>query len=271
MLSLEFALNWVIILWKSGPAKPEGDKMGQKPVTLKITGFVAEITLNRPESGNTIDSETAAGLKDLCSQLRADDQVRVVIISGAGQGAFCLGGEPGLSPSAAAYVAQLEVPTLAAVNGDALGQGLELALVCDLRICSKKARLALDQVAAGEIPFDGGTQRLARLVGRAKALEMILTGEYIDTAEAYRIGLVNRVVAHQEIEREARALAQALAQKGPVALRLVKEAVWRGLDLILDQGLFLEADLYSLLQTTRDRMEGIRAFQEKRTPEFEGR
>jgi len=173
--------------------------------------------------------------------------------------------------SIASVVGAFPLPTIAAINGDAFGQWLELALACDIRISAEDARFSMPQVTYGEIPWDGGTQRLARLVGRGKALEMILTGEVIDALEAYRVGLVNRVVPRKALMKEAIALASEMADKGPIALRFAKEAVCKGMDLTLEQGLRLEADLYFLLHTTQDRTEGIRAFIEKRPPKFEGR
>ena len=160
---------------------------------------------------------------------------------------------------------------IAAINGDALGQGLELALSCDIRLASNEARFSLPQVAKGLIPGDGGTQRLSRIVGKGKALELILTAGVIDAGEALAIGLVNKVMAQEELTAGAEAMAKTMAAKGPIALRYAKEAVNKGLDLTLEQGLCLEADLYFLLHTTDDRTEGIRAFLEKRPPQFKGR
>jgi len=151
-----------------------------------------------------------------------------------------------------------------------LGQGLELALSCDIRLASNKAKFSLPQVAEGLIPMDGGTQRLPRIVGKGKALELILTAEIISADEALAIGLVNKVVAKEELAAEAEAMAKAMTTKGPIALKYAKEAVNKGLDLTLEQGLRLEADLYLLLHTTDDRTEGIRAFLEKRPPQFKG-
>ncbi len=228
---------------------------------------VATITLNRPDADNAIDRQLADDVADACRDIRADDDVRVVIVTGAGD-AFSTGsGAAGV----AASVASLEQPVIAAVNGDALGQGLELALACDIRLASSRARFGLPEVASGAIPGDGGTQRLPRIVGRGKALEMLLTAEPITAEEALEIGLVSKLVAPKELAVEARKLADSLAEKGPQALRYAKEAVAKGLDLTLDQGLRLEADLYFLLQTTEDRVEGITAFREKRPPRFSGR
>jgi enoyl-CoA hydratase/carnithine racemase len=167
--------------------------------------------------------------------------------------------------------AALTKPVIAAINGDAIGLGLELALVCDLRIAMTKARFGLPQVAEGLIPFCGGTQRLPRIVGQAKALELVLLGELIDAAEAYRIGLVTEIVSESTFATRVDEIVEDLLGKGPIALRLGKEAVLKALDLTLDQGIRLEEDLYALLQTTQDRAEGVRAFLSKKKPTFTGR
>ena len=236
---------------------------------------IAHITLNRPEVNNIINHQLARELEGVCRQVNQDDNIYVVIITGAGDRAFCSGSElePGeLSGlySGAKAIAGIEQPVIAAINGDALGQGLELALSCDIRLASSKARFGFPQVAQGLIPMDGGTQRLPRIVGKGKALELILAAETISAEEALEIGLVNKVVAGENLVSEAEAVAQAIANKGPIAIRYVKEAVNKGLDLTLEQGLRLEADLYLLLHTTADRTEGIKAFLEKRPPQFKG-
>jgi enoyl-CoA hydratase/carnithine racemase len=170
----------------------------------------------------------------------------------------------------AASVASLEKPVIAAINGDALGEGLELALACDVRIAVPHAHFGLPEITAGLIPSDGGTQRLPRIVGKGKALEMILTGEIIDSAEALEYGLITKIVAPDALDEEMAALTKSIAAKAPVSLRYIKEAINKGLDMTMEQGLRLEADLYFLLHTTRDRSEGIKAFQQKRPPEFKG-
>jgi enoyl-CoA hydratase len=172
--------------------------------------------------------------------------------------------------SVAEPIAKMDRPVIAAINGDAIGQGLEMALACDIRVASESSHFALNQIKAGLIPWDGGTQRLTRLVGRGKALEMILTGETIGAEEARRIGLVNQVVPSMELMAIVMKMAQEMASKGSIALRYTKEAVYQGMDLTLEQGLRLEADLYFLIHTTKDRAEGIKAFREKRVPKFEG-
>ena len=168
-------------------------------------------------------------------------------------------------------IVDLIIPSIAAINGDAIGIGLELALACDLRICTETAHFAMNHIMYGGIPWDGGTQRLSRIVGRGKAMEMILTGEVIDAQEAHSIGLVHRVIPDDEILTVVMDTAREIASKGPIAVRYAKEAIRKGMDLTLEQGLRLEADLYFLLHTTSDRTEGIKAFQEKRSPRFEGR
>ncbi len=234
---------------------------------------IAHVTLNRVAADNIINQELAWSLEDVCLQISHDDDVYVVIIAGAGDKAFCGGSEPEpevsrCSPAKA--IADIDRPVIAAINGDALGQGLELALSCDIRLASDNAHFGLPQVAEGHIPGDGGTQRLPRIVGRAKAIELLLTARTIDAEEAFEIGLVSKVVPHDKLASEAEALATTLAAKGPIALRYIKEAVNKGLDMTLEQGLRLEADLYFLLHTTTDRTEGIGAFLKKEHPHFKG-
>ena len=167
-------------------------------------------------------------------------------------------------------MAGIEKPVIAAINGDAIGDGLEMALACDVRIAAQNARFGLPEIEEGLIPADGGTQRLPRIVGRGKALEMVLTGEIIGAAEALENGLVTKVLPPESVTVEAEVLAKAMAAKAPVSLRYIKEAINKGLDMTMEQGLRLEADLYFLLHTTGDRTEGIKAFQQKRPPEFKG-
>jgi enoyl-CoA hydratase len=249
-----------------------GKSMPYSTVSYTAKGHLAYLTLNRPEAANQINLRLAQELEEACRRTNQDDDIYVVVLSGAGE-SFCGGSESG-KPSAvhvASSVAAIEKPVIAAINGDALGQGLELALACDIRLASDKASFGFPQLAKGIIPNDGGTQRLARLVGRGKALELILAAETITAAEALEIGLVNKVVTPKELAAETRALAENIASKGPIALRFIKEAVNKGLDLTLEQGLRLEGDLYFLLHTTADRSEGINAFLKKRAPKFKNR
>ena len=249
---------------------------------------IACITLNRPEADNIVNQQLAQELEDICCGVNQDDTIYVVVITGAGDKAFCKGGElealvqaGGTADASdleemsrqckvAVSIASIDHPVIAAINGDAFGQGLELALSCDIRLASDTARFRFPQVASGLMPMDGGTQRLPRLVGKGKALELVLAAETLSAKEALEIGLVSKVVPHDKLASEAETLARNIASKAPVALRYIKEAVNKGMDLTLEQGLRLEADLYFLLHTTVDRTEGIRAFLEKRPPRFKG-
>lgn len=258
-------------------------------ITYNKRDQISYITLNRPEAANAINIQMAVELEEVCHQVNQED-ARVVVISGAGGKAFCSGEDlsqfsgtvlaesPSLDAlkeftphyNVAKMVAGIECPVVAAINGDAFGAGLALALSCDLRIASAQALLGVPDLARGYLLASGITQWLPRIVGRGKAMELILTAEPIDASEALRIGLVHRVVPQREIISEAEKLAKEIASKAPIALRYAKEAVNKGLDLTLEQGLRLEADLYMILQTTRDRIEGIKAFREKRQPFFKG-
>jgi enoyl-CoA hydratase len=232
--------------------------------------------------GRTKTSCLADELADLCNEISYDEATRVVLITGTGNNPFCIdrgfmhampeGAERGqlLHSSFVDPIANLKQPVIAAINGDATGAGLELAMACDIRIGTEGAHFGLHQIQKGFMPSDGGTQRLPRLVGQGRALEMVLTGELIAAAEALRIGLINRVVAPNELMKTATTLAHDMASKSPVAASYVKEALYHGMDLTLDQGLRMELDLYLLLFTTQDRVEGITAFKEKRAPKFEG-
>jgi len=244
---------------------------------------VAWLILNKPLAGNTIDLQLAGELADACRRANQDETLRAAVLTGAGD-AFCVGIDldelASLTPAdlshanaaamASRAVASLDLPVIAAVNGDALGAGLELALACDIRIASDKARFGFPETSYGLIPGGGGTQRLPRIVGKGKATEMVLTAETIDAAEAFRIGLVSRAVAPDSLVEETEEVAKRLVSRAPIAVRYAKEAVAKGMDMTLDQGLRLEADLSFLLQTTDDRAEGIKAFLDKRPPTFKG-
>ncbi|MCL2669287.1 MAG: enoyl-CoA hydratase-related protein [Syntrophaceae bacterium] len=212
----------------------------------------------------------ACDLEELSQALLLDAEVRVVVLEYAADGGFQTEDHVCPAPSdeeeslteeacrsLADPVASLEVPVIAAIPGDALGAGLELALACDLRVSAETTLFGLPQILSGRIPNNGGTQRLLRLVGRGKCLEMVLTRKPIDALDALRIGLVNRIVPPGDVRDTALAMARELAAKAPISLRYTKEAVREGTEMTLSQGLRLESDLYMLLQTTRDREVGI--------------
>ncbi len=257
--------------------------MSDETVTFQKQDSIGIITLNQPDRENTITAETAAALAEIRKEVGYDSGINVILLTGQGEEAFSIGTD-GIEYSsfenreelvsrhqAASIIGDFDRPTIAAINGDAFDQGLELALACDMRVASETAHFGLTQVGTGGIPWDGGTQRLSRLVGKGKALEMILLGTIIDAAEAQKIGLVTRVTPPGELMPVALEIAETLASKGPIALRYAKEAILKGMDMTLAQGLRLEADLYFLLHTTEDRTEGINAFREKRQPRFKGK
>ena len=246
---------------------------------------VIYVTLNRPVALNALNTTLRRDLKQCFTDLQADPDVRVVVITGAGR-AFCAGADikEWREPTSVVEdredrvrfnfwhaMSRCEAPIIAAINGYALGGGCELAMCCDMRMASDQAQLGLTEVTLGIIPGGGGTQRLPRLVGRGKALELILTGRRIDAPEALRLGLVEQVVPHDQLKAAVEDLAQTIVSRAPLAVKYAKEAIVRGLELPLTEGLKVEAELYTLLRTTEDRMEGARAFQEKRPPQFKGR
>lgn len=264
--------------------------MTHDPVRYDKKGHLAFITLNRPEAGNALDLDMMAALHQASLDINRDPEVRVVVITGAGDAAFCSGEDPAplyksgstetpspdpltdfaLRHNAAEVISRIECPVIAAVNGDALGAGLALALASDLRIASAQASFGAGDFANACLLANGLTQMLPRVIGRGKAMELLLTGESISASEALAIGLVHRVVPQQDVSPEAARMAEDMAAKAPIALRYAKEAVNKGVDLTLEQALRLECDLYMLLHTTRDRTEGIEAFRQKRKPTFKG-
>ena len=247
-------------------------KMPKNNVVFSKKDHIATLTLNHPSAGNAVNRQVAQELAEACDHIRGDDDIYVVVLTGSGK-SFCAGGESNSAENVhlAATIAAIEQPVVAAINGDALGLGLEIALSCDIRLASDKARFALPQVKDGRIPYDGGTQRLPRIIGRGKALELLMTAATVTAAEALEIGLVSKVVPADALAAESQKLAETIAAKGPLSLRYLKEAILKGMDLTLEQGLRLEADLYFLLHTTSDRTEGVKSYLEKRTPKYKGK
>lgn len=248
------------------------------------SGPVTTITLDRPEAANALDRTTLYALREAIWGIETDLDVRAVIVTGAGDRAFCAGAD--LKERATmsvdevrdyittirdtiTSVERLPQPVIAAINGSAFGGGCELALACDVRVMAEGAWIGLTETGLGIIPGGGGTQRLPRIVGRARALEMIATARRIDADEALRIGLVNEVVP--DVGLRARELADIVAANAPVAVRAAKEAVIRGSDMPLDVGLRLESELYEKTLGTEDRLEGLAAFRERRRPDYKGK
>lgn len=245
---------------------------------------VGVITINRPEVRNALDTNTWKKLLAAFLELEADSSVAVIVVTGAGEKAFVAGADLnslkarsvvdtlyGETTATVTRIENVTKPTIAAINGFALGGGLELAMACDIRICSSKAKLGQTEINVGILPGAGGTQRLSRLVGPAKAKEMIFTGKIITAEEAERIGLVNTVVEPQALMETALAIANDIAAKSAITLQVAKQVVNQGFDTDLSTGLMLEKLGQSFIFGTEDRMEGISAFLEKRSPNFSGK
>jgi len=242
-------------------------------LTYEIQGHVAIFNIFGPINLEDEFFQLSYKIYDFCTEIASNKEIRVVIITDAVDGTFCphedLISSKGL-PSLAEPLSNIDRPVIAAITGDAFGQGLELALACDIRIVSETSCFGFPHIKKGLMPMDGGTQRLSRLIPKGKALEMILTGRNVDAEEACRVGLVNKITPRDEVMGAAMDMAKEMATKGPVAVRYVKEAIAKGMDMTLEQGLHLEADLYLLIHSTKDRTEGIKAFQGKKKVEFKG-
>ncbi|AEG14411.1 3-hydroxybutyryl-CoA dehydratase [Desulfofundulus kuznetsovii DSM 6115] len=260
--------------------------MAWNNILLERDGSLAVLTVNRPQVLNTLDAETLLEIEQAVDELEKDSSVRVIIITGAGEKAFVAGADivfmSKLTPFEAREFAQLgqrvlskieylSKPVIAAVNGYALGGGCELAMACDIRVASENAKFGQPEVKLGLIAGFGGTQRLTRLVNPAIAKEILFTGDMIDAETAKRIGLVNHVVPAKELISFCKTMASRIAVRGPLAVRLTKEAINEGLEMDLEKALAHEADLFGLAFTTADREEGIAAFLNKRQPQFQGR
>jgi len=261
---------------RSRPSLVDGEGRERPPrvatgaIEIELAGGALVATLTRPHAQNRVTHTMARELIDLAETVEDDDTILALAITGAAAD-FCAGFDDDVDPHLVETLAMLSKPTVAIINGDATDEGLELAMALDLRAATTGARLALTQLVRGQLPRFGGTQRLPRLAGAAHALRMLLTGAPINAGDALRLGLVTWLAnGREDLDRVARELLATLASRGPVGLRMAKEAVRKGSDMTIDQGIRLEEDLYALLQTTSDRAEGVRAFLEKRKPLFKG-
>jgi len=247
---------------------------------------VATITLNRPEALNAFSKEVVAEAMQALEEIKNDENVRVVVLTGAGEKAFSAGADIKTMIGMNALKARdlslmgerlcvalenLEKPVIAAINGYALGGGLEVAMACDLRIASETARMGQTEINIGLIPGWGGTQRLTRLVGRGKAKEFVFTGKMIDAKTAEQLGLVNMVVPTDKFREAVRQFALDLAAKAPVALKVAKTLINKGADIGLESALALEREGFGVVASTEDLQEGVKAFTEKRKPAFKGK
>ncbi|HBZ82856.1 MULTISPECIES: enoyl-CoA hydratase-related protein [unclassified Brevibacillus] len=254
-------------------------------ISYRKDGLVGVVTLDRPDVFNCLNLETLTALRKLIAELARDRSTRVVIVTGAGDKAFCSGADlkerRGMSPEQVevyirtirdtfSELEKLQKPVIAALNGLALGGGTELALACDLRIMSEQAQMGLTETSLGIIPGAGGTQRLPRLVGKGIAKELIFTARRVFPAEALAIGLVNRVVPHEQLMNVSMELAAQIASNAPLALAQAKFAIDCGSEVELATGLMMESNAYQLLVPTKDRLEGLAAFAEKRKPIYRG-
>ena len=258
--------------------------MSYEQIRLDVAGRLATITIDRPDVRNAIDRQTADEMSAALAEIRARDEVAAVVITGGGERVFVSGadikdlksrtfksGLEGCNNALFEAIENLDRPVVAAINGHALGGGLELALACDIRLAVADAKFGFPEVGLGIMPGAGGTQRLPRVVGMGRAREMILTGDLIDAAEAHRIGLINRVVPRADFAAAVKNLTDKLLTRGPVALRLAKLALNMAGNTPAAAGYQFEILAQSVLFETEDKSEGIDAFLEKRAPEFKGR
>lgn len=260
--------------------------MEDQLILQETRGQVAILTLNRPDVMNSFNFAMLNALKAVIEEIRFDPEIRVVIITGAGEKAFCSGADlkerATLSPMEVkkfiytirnlfTEIENLNKPVIAAVNGVALGGGTELSLACDIRIASNNAGMGLTETRLAIIPGAGGTQRLPRLIGRGLAKELIFTGKRVTAAEALEIGLVNRVCEGDKLIEEAMKLAEMICETGPIAIEQAKYAINKGMETDLATGLAIESNAYWITIPTEDRLEGLAAFREKRKPVYKGK
>lgn len=260
--------------------------MSLETLLVERDGAVSVVTINRPKVLNALNRQTIAELEEVMRAAGQDDEVHAIVVTGAGEKAFVAGADINelavLTPAEGQrharrgqqvfdLIEQLGKPTIAALNGFALGGGCELAMACTLRIASESARLGQPEINLGIMPGYAGSQRLPRLVGKGRALEILLSGDMVTAARAFEMGLVNRVVPAADLLSEARKLAHTLASKAPLATRYILDAVHNGLEMPLANGQFLEASLFGLVASSEDMKEGTRAFLEKRPATWRGR
>jgi enoyl-CoA hydratase/carnithine racemase len=253
---------------------------------FEVRDQIAWITLNRPAAMNAINDVIRAAIPEAIARAEADDNVRVMVFSGAGERAFCAGADVTGFTAVESLVQQRQnkahghwilafdrarKPMIAAIHGYCLGGGLEIALACDIRMAAEGSKLGLPEVSRGTLPGAGGTQRLARMVGLGRALDIALSAEHVSAEEALRMGLISRLVPGTELMSAAEALARRIASHAPLSVILTKEAVRGSLETDLPTGLRIEADLSTLIASTEDRVEAGKAFREKRKPDFKGR
>jgi enoyl-CoA hydratase len=259
-------------------------------IIYEVKNQIAFITFNRPESMNAINRQMTRDLVEACRQIEEDSGIRIAIFTGAGERAFSAGmdlkerAETGFSPierrnqkltqtihTQSRAIGVMTKPTIAAIKGYCVGGGLEMALACDLRVAAEDAKLGLTEVRRGLIPGAGGTQRLTRAVGITKALEMCLTGDTVSGSQAQKLGLVNIAVPANQVLQAGEDLANRILKGAPMSVTFIKEAIKKGIELPLEEGLRLEADLSALIGITEDSKEGPRAFAEKRAPVWKGK
>ena len=254
-------------------------------ILFEMDGSIASLTINRPDKRNAIDNATVEEIDQILSQVEMNSEIRVLILTGAGDKAFVAGAdiheldkrdtlrgrsETRRRQEVYTRIEQLEIPSIAAINGWALGTGLELAMACTIRVASSKARLGQPEVKLGITPGAGGTQRLPRLIGMGRAMEMILTGDPISAEQAFAMGLVNRIVEPDQLLAEVKNLATTLASRPRLALQYAKEGVLRSGEGSLAEGLAHESYLHALSCGTQDKKEGVASFLQKRDPKFTG-
>jgi enoyl-CoA hydratase len=260
--------------------------MNYETLLWELEDRIAVVTVNRPKVLNALNAVVVRELQDVCNRVETDDSIGALILTGVGEKAFVAGADISelakLEPTGARdfclrgqklcnHLTHMPKPVIAAVNGFALGGGCEIAMACQIRIASENAKFGQPEVKLGIIPGYGGTQRLPRLIGLGRAIEWLTTGAMMDAAEAYRIGLVNRVTAPAELIPTARSIAREIFKVGPMAVRYTLEAANKGLEMSLDDGLNLEATLFGLSIATSDSKEGLSAFLEKRQANFSGK